>query len=276
MPHRIRTCNLVWLAALVITLTRAIPTHGAISSGPNLTNTTAAEQQRILLFHEAEQSYQEKLRVGRERYNQKQTNRAKVIAAMSSELQARQRTVMIQPMRPLDDAIEIPIVLRYSPFVAALAVGLVGFGARLNRLREESLRLPKLPHVFFPVHAPEPEPAMVPLAEAVFFCKDSGADGCGRSTEEGFVVLKGSVGRKENDPASIGSSVTAFRTKMLDAGVIREEGDTIIFERDQLFATPSMAANTLLGKKTNGWTEWKTKDGIPLDTVQRLQPKEQL
>jgi len=269
----IRRHNLVGLAAIFIALHITMPAGAAISNGPILTNAIAAEEQRILLFHQAEQSYQEQLRVGRERYKQKQAQRAKVIAAMASELQARQQTVMIQPMRAPDTSMDVSVLSQLSPVLAALAIGLICFACGLNRLREQPLLETKRQSIFFPVLVPEPEPAVVSLADAIFFCKDSGVDGSGRSTEEGFMILKGSIGRNESASSNLGASVTSFRTKMFDSGVIREKGDTIIFQKDQLFPTPSMAANTLLGRKTNGWLEWKTKDGMTLDTVQRMQPK---
>ena len=43
----------------------------------------------------------------------------------------------------------------------------------------------------------------------------------------------------------------------------------LIFTRDHLFASPSMAAVALQGRSANGWLEWKTPQGRTLDEVKR-------
>ena len=103
----------------------------------------------------------------------------------------------------------------------------------------------------------------------IFFCKGSGANGRGQYTQEGFVVLKGSIGRKENVPSIVGKANERFRAKLLESGVMSDHGDTVIFEKDHLFQSPSMAAIALMGRTANGWLEWKSKDGKTLDEVKR-------
>ena len=36
-----------------------------------------------------------------------------------------------------------------------------------------------------------------------------------------------------------------------------------------LFGSPSMAALAVLGRRANGWTEWKSPDGATLDELKR-------
>lgn len=105
--------------------------------------------------------------------------------------------------------------------------------------------------------------------DEVFYCKASGANGRGLYTEEGFVVLAGSIGRKENVPSLIGTAGEKLRDRLLETGVVRVEGDTLVFEKNHLFRSPSMAALSLMGSTTNGWDTWKTKDGRTLDAVKR-------
>jgi predicted type IV restriction endonuclease len=88
-------------------------------------------------------------------------------------------------------------------------------------------------------------------------------------TQEGFVVLKGSIGRRENVPSIVGTPGERLREKLLQSGVMRENGDKVVFERDHLFRSPSMAALALMGRSSNGWVDWKTKDGRTLDEVKR-------
>ena len=101
-------------------------------------------------------------------------------------------------------------------------------------------------------------------AEEIFYCKASGADGRGLYTPEGFVVLKGSTGRKANVPSIVGTGAERFRIKLLESGVMREDGDKLIFPKDHLFGSPSMAAIAVTGRSANGWVEWKSKDGKSL------------
>lgn len=122
-------------------------------------------------------------------------------------------------------------------------------------------------------------PLFEPVAKAaerkddVFYCRSSGANGRGLYTQEGFVVLKGSVGRRENVPSIIGTAGERLRDRLLESGVMRADGDKVVFERDYLFKSPSMAALAVMGRSSNGWVDWKTKDGKTLDEVKRQTPE---
>ncbi|MFN8860698.1 MAG: GIY-YIG nuclease family protein [Gemmatimonadaceae bacterium] len=102
-----------------------------------------------------------------------------------------------------------------------------------------------------------------------FACRSSGADGQGLYTPDGFVVLKGSRGRKEVVKSVKGTSVAKQRETLQAAGVLVPDGDMLVFARDHLFRTPSGAATALMGRSANGWVEWKAKDGQTLDAVKR-------
>ena len=55
---------------------------------------------------------------------------------------------------------------------------------------------------------------------------------------------------------------------------MREEGDSVVFEKDHLFTSPSAAAIALLGRNANGWTEWKASNGATLDLLKRVAPNQ--
>lgn len=103
----------------------------------------------------------------------------------------------------------------------------------------------------------------------VFYCTAAGANGRGMLTDDGFVVLKGSTGRKENVPSLQGTSTEKFRARLIETGVMTVDGDKVVFEKDYLFRTPSGAAIALMARTTNGWTVWKAKDGRTLDELKR-------
>ena len=106
-------------------------------------------------------------------------------------------------------------------------------------------------------------------AEEVFFLKSSGVDGRGLYTPEGFVVLKGSTGRRANVPSIAEAGDGRFRKKLVETGVMVEKGETVEFPKDHLFGSPSMAAVALTGRTTNGWKEWKNAEGVTLDKLKR-------
>ena len=121
----------------------------------------------------------------------------------------------------------------------------------------------------FPIFDPVAQTAETAAPSEVFLCKASGADGRGLYTQEGFVVLKGSIGRRENVPSIVGTPGEKLRTQLLESKVMRVEGDKVVFEKDHLFRSPSMAALALMGRSSNGWVDWKTKDGKTLDAAKR-------
>jgi hypothetical protein len=119
--------------------------------------------------------------------------------------------------------------------------------------------------IFEPLTNATPEQGKAEL----FYCKGSGADGVGEYTSEGFVVLKGSRGRVDNVASIQGTSNERFRQQLVTAGIMTPQSDALVFTRDQLFSSPSMAAMALLGRSANGWVEWKNPQGKTLDEVKR-------
>lgn len=106
---------------------------------------------------------------------------------------------------------------------------------------------------------PVAETATPSNPQELFYCESSGANGRGLYTEEGFVVLSGSTGRKDVVPSIANTSDGRMREPLLKSGVLKVDGDKIVFTKDHLFRTPSGAALVLLGRTANGWVEWKTE-----------------
>jgi len=73
----------------------------------------------------------------------------------------------------------------------------------------------------------------------IFYCRSSGCRGRGQYTEEGFVVLEGSVGRLENVLSIKENAVGAMRQRLLDTGVMTPDGDRVIFQKTTCFAHPA-------------------------------------
>lgn len=107
-----------------------------------------------------------------------------------------------------------------------------------------------------------------------FYCTASSCQGKGQYTEEGFVVLKDSVGRLENVVSIQGTPVEAMRVRLLESGVMEADGDRVVFLKDHLFNSPSQAAAAVLGRSSNGWVDWKDERGRTLDELKRQTPGE--
>lgn len=85
-------------------------------------------------------------------------------------------------------------------------------------------------------------------------------------TDEGFVVLEGSMIKEKSDK-SIRKNIKALREKLIQNNTIING----ILQQDYLFDSPSYAAQFVLGSNSNGKKAWKTKDGL---TLKDLEEKE--
>jgi len=55
---------------------------------------------------------------------------------------------------------------------------------------------------------------------------------------------------------------------LLETNVLVEHDDKLIFVEDTIFNSPSAASNMILGRNSNGLTEWVTEDGETFKEVQ--------
>ncbi|MDO5032878.1 GIY-YIG nuclease family protein [Corynebacterium sp.] len=101
--------------------------------------------------------------------------------------------------------------------------------------------------------------------EPLLYLDFAEAQGQGRQTADGFVVLKGSTLRS-TVVQSAPDSVNANRKKFADR--INKE---MRLQSDTLFTSPSAAAAFLTGASVNGRTYWKNKDGVTLRALEQRQ-----
>ena len=100
------------------------------------------------------------------------------------------------------------------------------------------------------------------------YCKGRDATASGQLTDEGFLVLKGSKGNlKESNTA--GTWIINMRKRLVEENILKIEGNVYEFKSDFLFGSPSAAAGAVLGRRSNGWMDWKYKNGKTLDEVKR-------
>ena len=100
--------------------------------------------------------------------------------------------------------------------------------------------------------------------QATFYIKAArGADGQGEPTSDGFVVFKGSKAAGSTVPSMTQNFLT-LRQNLINQGVLIEKGEYLEFQDDYIFSSPSTASSIVLGRNSNGLTEWKLKDGKTL------------
>ena len=115
-------------------------------------------------------------------------------------------------------------------------------------------------------------PLFQPLATAapkstdhVVFCTSRGAEAKGIYSSDGLTVFKGSKCAVTPTAKATPESVHARRRRMIEDGTLEIVQDVPVFARDTLFKTPSGAADVILFRSANGWTEWKTRTGVSLN-----------
>lgn len=102
----------------------------------------------------------------------------------------------------------------------------------------------------------------------IFYCKGKQAIAKCIVTDEGYLVLDGSTAHIKMSMAPE-SSYRALREELVEKEVLVQKGDVYEFNSDQLFKSPSAASATVLGRSSNGWIEWKDKNGQTLDELLR-------
>jgi hypothetical protein len=101
----------------------------------------------------------------------------------------------------------------------------------------------------------------------VLYLKARGVAAIGRDTPEGFVVSKGSEAAATETP-SLHAYIRAQRATLIANGVLASDGGRFRVTQDYTFNSPSTAAAALLGRASNGRTEWKDATGVTLKEIQ--------
>ena len=106
-----------------------------------------------------------------------------------------------------------------------------------------------------------------PKAEHLFYVKGRGCDTKGFYSSNGFTVLKGSVIAQTTVPSLKWSDK---RNSLICEYASKDNGN-LLMNSDKTFSSPSTASSFCLGRPSNGWSDWKDKDGNTLDSVYRKQ-----
>ncbi len=94
-----------------------------------------------------------------------------------------------------------------------------------------------------------------------------GVNAQGMLSTEGFVVQKGSQAACDVVP-SMPINAVQVRRALYEKGIINANH---IFEKDQLFSSPSLAATVVMGRSANGRIEWKNKNHQSIKDMELLE-----
>ncbi|MCA3559943.1 MAG: GIY-YIG nuclease family protein [Aestuariivirga sp.] len=165
------------------------------------------------------------------------------------------RWSMPNSKRPSDDAGKLPLQDRVDmdEFVdqTKTLVGALGW----DLFREMKGRPPEIPGQTANVSEPATDrPAMFTFIGEGYAAKMM----VGSSGE--FVVTEGSKARARTT-RTVPRGTLALRETLLERGVLRRDGDFLVFTSSYSFSSPSSAASAVIGASANGRILWKLPDG---------------
>ena len=96
----------------------------------------------------------------------------------------------------------------------------------------------------------------------------SGTRARGYEHSDGFVVRAGSFAVKDERPG-IHPYMSRIRSRLIADGLLEESGDRFRLSADYRFGSPSTASGVLLGRTSNGLTDWKTREGTSIKDLRR-------
>jgi hypothetical protein len=78
-------------------------------------------------------------------------------------------------------------------------------------------------------------------------------------TSDGFIVEKNSQANKKVSE-SMSDNYKQLRQRLIETGVLIDKGERYVFDSDTIFTSPSAASNIVLGRQSQGPSEWITAD----------------
>lgn len=100
-------------------------------------------------------------------------------------------------------------------------------------------------------------------SDDLYYINSIGLKASGVQTSDGFIVFKGSQSNSEFKEAS-SKSLRNRWNELREKKIVNKNN---IFSKDTLFLSPSTAVAMVLGRNSNGLTEWKNKEGKALKDV---------
>jgi hypothetical protein len=104
-------------------------------------------------------------------------------------------------------------------------------------------------------------------------CQGRGANARGHDSPQGFVVHQGSTTSADVTPSlrDYFPHVAKLRDDLQKSGVLEKDGSMLRFTQDYTFSSPSLASALVIGRSSNGRTDWKDTNGRTLKEIQEAQ-----
>ena len=121
------------------------------------------------------------------------------------------------------------------------------------------------------VHAFETSPIVnIGGGTTLLTCQGRGVVASGYDTPQGFVVRSTSLAAIDETPSlrEYYPGICEMRADLRRSGVLIEQGAALRFTQDYTFKSPSLASSIVLGRSSNGRTEWKDATGRTLKELQ--------
>lgn len=124
------------------------------------------------------------------------------------------------------------------------------------------------------IHAFEQSPLIPPRSQkTILTCTKRNTNATGYDTPQGFVVQTGSLAASDEVPSfkERFASTCELRADLVKSGVLVPEGKKLRFTQDYTFSSPSQASAVVMGRSSNGRTDWKDASGRTLKSIQESQ-----
>jgi len=117
---------------------------------------------------------------------------------------------------------------------------------------------------------PTVKSTVVPKESDLLICGIKNVRARGRSTENGFLVLKGSEAvLRERPSVKKYPYPSTLRSQLISEGILIAEPDKLVFVKNFEFSSPSAAASVIHGGHANGLREWKDVHGTSLKEIEQ-------
>lgn len=172
-----------------------------------------------------------------------------VLETQERQLERQERQRVLQEKRPEVEA-----------FQREYEIGSFAKAAELYTLQGNMSQAEK--EVLLRVES-ETESKKVPL-DLLFWLNARGIKACARyEVKDGsWLVLAGSQAATTVVP-SVKYDLKKRRDQLIEAGILRPEGGSLVLQSDMKFTSPSGAAVFITGASQNGWTIWRDERGQP-------------
>ncbi len=99
------------------------------------------------------------------------------------------------------------------------------------------------------------------VSDRYFLGGPRGADAEAEVAEDDTIVVKKGSKAAGSGVPSTPDSVLKLRDDLEHEGVLRSDGESLVFLKDHRFKSASSAASVVLGRSANGLTEWRDSEG---------------